>query len=712
MKKLIALFLTVILIFSSMGALADIYSDRDTVSKVQQALNDAGYDCGTPDGMAGNKTYAAIESFYRDKGYAGSIAIDDALLERLGLVAGSSSVPRAFVNSFNADFVGTLNGTYSDVLKNAGMVPEDVMNVVGLGIPYITSDSNGRSIVQSSSQWTRLEMKGDLSGGDLESVESVSLTFLDMGKQVLENFWLPVSLNIFLNQCDEAFGATRYLRRHAGDIIDLVPYDEARDGWPTDQFYKENEETVVIDSEDYRVTYKAALPEITFTVYPPEPAKIKIRTVDGADTSTGLAEVRLTDSSYVTTEEMLKRPEFIVSTFDGEMKTEFENIQTHLDKAGLTVDDLLKIYELAEPEITTDADGTSHAQSANTAIRFDMSGEAQDGDFERVDSVSLTFLNRVNQNLDVGRYLSLRSFLTVCDYLYEGRILYGVAYENTTRYQVMKLLVESETSPGLFITKKWYTPSKETLMAQTWVYYVTYKYDRSSGEMTFTVYPGQKPDTSDIVEPSQESPAETKAPAAEDQGLSDERFAAAKETMKQPLQLVSALNDSIKNNLNDCEDQIRAMGLTKVSVTLASKLGIPRYTTNDDGTTTMECTSQKARLELMGIYDKETGFERVDKASMTLLNMKAQSLDIIAYSNLKGFFWLIEVFFIKDKADRHAEEVLSKFVSDENSYLTEKWYAEGEETMIIQTANYYVTYQASIEDSGEITFTIYPGQKP
>ena len=34
--------------------------------KVQEALNNKGYDCGTADGIAGKKTKAALEKFQKD----------------------------------------------------------------------------------------------------------------------------------------------------------------------------------------------------------------------------------------------------------------------------------------------------------------------------------------------------------------------------------------------------------------------------------------------------------------------------------------------------------------------------------------------------------------------------------------------------------------------------------------------------------------------
>ncbi len=83
MKKsaiLLALALSAGLAFT---ALADY--DEATVKSVQQALNDAGFDCGEPDGIAGENTAAAITAYESAKGLAQDGVISDSLLVSLGL---------------------------------------------------------------------------------------------------------------------------------------------------------------------------------------------------------------------------------------------------------------------------------------------------------------------------------------------------------------------------------------------------------------------------------------------------------------------------------------------------------------------------------------------------------------------------------------------------------------------------------------------------
>lgn len=62
-----------------------VYTDQKTIQKVQAALNDAGYECGTPDGVAGAKTYEALNAYQKANSLPVSNDITDSLLEKLNL---------------------------------------------------------------------------------------------------------------------------------------------------------------------------------------------------------------------------------------------------------------------------------------------------------------------------------------------------------------------------------------------------------------------------------------------------------------------------------------------------------------------------------------------------------------------------------------------------------------------------------------------------
>lgn len=61
------------------------YTDAETVKKVQEALNAAGYDCGTPDGIAGSGTAGQVEKYQTEKGLTVTGTITDEVLASLGI---------------------------------------------------------------------------------------------------------------------------------------------------------------------------------------------------------------------------------------------------------------------------------------------------------------------------------------------------------------------------------------------------------------------------------------------------------------------------------------------------------------------------------------------------------------------------------------------------------------------------------------------------
>ena len=65
----------------------EVITDKEIVKSVQEALNKAGYDCGTPDGISGKKTAAAIEKYQKAKNLKVTGVIDSSLLISLGLKA-------------------------------------------------------------------------------------------------------------------------------------------------------------------------------------------------------------------------------------------------------------------------------------------------------------------------------------------------------------------------------------------------------------------------------------------------------------------------------------------------------------------------------------------------------------------------------------------------------------------------------------------------
>jgi photosystem II stability/assembly factor-like uncharacterized protein len=70
---------------------------NDAVRRAQEALKVAGYDVGTPDGVAGTRTVTALRKFQTDKGIAVTGQLDTATLGALGLAGGMQSAGAASV---------------------------------------------------------------------------------------------------------------------------------------------------------------------------------------------------------------------------------------------------------------------------------------------------------------------------------------------------------------------------------------------------------------------------------------------------------------------------------------------------------------------------------------------------------------------------------------------------------------------------------------
>jgi membrane-bound lytic murein transglycosylase B len=58
---------------------------RDQLLRLQERLNALGYDSGTPDGVPGSATRAAIRGYERDQGLIPDGHFDSELLEALGI---------------------------------------------------------------------------------------------------------------------------------------------------------------------------------------------------------------------------------------------------------------------------------------------------------------------------------------------------------------------------------------------------------------------------------------------------------------------------------------------------------------------------------------------------------------------------------------------------------------------------------------------------
>ena len=74
----------IIVMMTGMTTFADPTADSETVKSIQTALNAAGYDCGEPDGIVGQKTMDALSKYCSEKGITWDGTITDELVVSLG----------------------------------------------------------------------------------------------------------------------------------------------------------------------------------------------------------------------------------------------------------------------------------------------------------------------------------------------------------------------------------------------------------------------------------------------------------------------------------------------------------------------------------------------------------------------------------------------------------------------------------------------------
>ena len=133
------------------------YTDSATVQIVQKALNDAGFDCGTPDGKAGSKTVEALKAYQKFKGINANGVITDELLDALGVAdqvsdAAKQEAAKAEYSTFrgkvlqegaaddtthyirfavDSNYDTVIFVTYSTDLVSARILDDDILTIYG-----------------------------------------------------------------------------------------------------------------------------------------------------------------------------------------------------------------------------------------------------------------------------------------------------------------------------------------------------------------------------------------------------------------------------------------------------------------------------------------------------------------------------------------------------------------------------------------------------
>lgn len=125
------------------------YTDRITVRLAQEALNAAGYNCGTPDGIAGANTEKAISDYQTANGLTVTGTVTDELLSSLGIVEKVQKAVEAeqMKDKYDSSY------TYDQLARNPDTYTGNLAKVSG---KVLQADSAG-----SDTYYMRLAMNSD-----------------------------------------------------------------------------------------------------------------------------------------------------------------------------------------------------------------------------------------------------------------------------------------------------------------------------------------------------------------------------------------------------------------------------------------------------------------------------------------------------------------------------------------------------------------------
>lgn len=125
------------------------YTDSATVQIVQTALNEAGFDCGTPDGKAGDKTTEALKAYQASKGINVNGVITDELLETMDVqdqvseAAKKESMKAEYSSDYSYNTIARDSESFKDTkVKFRGKVLQEGDSGEGISYIRLAVDSN------------------------------------------------------------------------------------------------------------------------------------------------------------------------------------------------------------------------------------------------------------------------------------------------------------------------------------------------------------------------------------------------------------------------------------------------------------------------------------------------------------------------------------------------------------------------------------------
>ena len=158
----------------------------DAVKKLQQALNDLGFNCGNVDGIFGSKTLAAVKQFQQSSKYGGAITADGIVgantkkkFKTAGYASGTTGVKNdqwALIDELGLEELvmhAGPNGRLQYLTKGSAVIPHDISeNLMEFGQldPSAILDRN-RPVISTHPEIHQTEINLNISYGDVLHID-------------------------------------------------------------------------------------------------------------------------------------------------------------------------------------------------------------------------------------------------------------------------------------------------------------------------------------------------------------------------------------------------------------------------------------------------------------------------------------------------------------------------------------------------------------
>ena len=189
--------------YASTNPSTAVISDAEIIKVVQQALNDAGYNCGTPDGILGDGTRNAVKNYMESNGKSsngeiteelvGMLNINDKIKTAKELSKYRTDISYEMLMRNPVDYINT-------PVKFSGSVVQVINEGVGNNIRLAINSDSSLTIWCS---YSRLDMSGNLMEGDQVTVYGIAMGTEDYIAISGEKITLPT---ITCERIDTSFG--------------------------------------------------------------------------------------------------------------------------------------------------------------------------------------------------------------------------------------------------------------------------------------------------------------------------------------------------------------------------------------------------------------------------------------------------------------------------------------------------------------------------